>query len=46
MFTRKPRLRLEKFTINGTKRLLQQYRHFSDETISLNLGLLIEVKQT
>jgi hypothetical protein len=26
--------------------LLQQYRHFSDETISLNLGLLIGVKQT
>ena len=26
MFTRKPRLRLEKFTINGTKRLLQQYQ--------------------
>jgi hypothetical protein len=28
MFTRKPRLQLEKFVINGAKRLLQHYRHF------------------
>jgi hypothetical protein len=27
MFTRKPRLQLEKFAINGAKRLLQQNRH-------------------
>ena len=27
MFTRKPRLQLEKFAINGTKRLLQHNRH-------------------
>ena len=30
MFTRKPRLQLEKFAINGAKRLLQHNRHFSD----------------
>jgi hypothetical protein len=30
MFTRKPRLRLEKFSTNGAKRLLQQYRHLTD----------------
>ena len=30
----------------GDFRVLQQYQHFSDETISLNLGLLIGVKQT
>jgi len=29
MFTRKPRLQLEKFAINGAKRLLQHNRHFS-----------------
>ena len=28
MFTRKPRLQLEKFAINGAKRLLQHNRHF------------------
>ena len=27
MFTRKPRLQLEKFAINGAKRLLQHNRH-------------------
>lgn len=32
MFTRKPRLQLEKFAINGAKRLLQHNRHFSDLT--------------
>jgi hypothetical protein len=30
MFTRKPRLQLEKFAINGAKRLLQHNLHFSD----------------
>ena len=30
MFTRKPRLQLEKFAINGAKRLLQHNRHFCD----------------
>jgi hypothetical protein len=29
MFTRKPGLQLEKFAINGAKRLLQHNRHFS-----------------
>ena len=29
MFTRKPRLQLEKFAINGAKRLLQQNRHIA-----------------
>jgi hypothetical protein len=30
MFTRKPRLQLEKFAINGAKRLLQHNRHIRD----------------
>jgi hypothetical protein len=30
MFTRKPRLQLEKFAINGAKRLLQHNRHEAD----------------
>ena len=30
MFTRKPRLQLEKFAINGAKRLLQHNRHLAD----------------
>src|SRR6185312_12356191 len=29
MFTRKPRLQLEKFAINGAKRLLQHNRHIA-----------------
>ena len=34
MFTRKPRLQLEKFAINGAKRLLQHNRHKADLTRS------------
>ena len=30
MFTRKPHLQLEKFGINGAKRLLQHNRHLTD----------------
>ena len=30
MFTRKPRLQLEIFAMNGAKRLLQHNRHFRD----------------
>ena len=30
MFTRKPRLQLEEFAINGAKRFLQHSRHSTD----------------
>jgi hypothetical protein len=46
IFTRKSRLRPGEFLITSAKRLLQQNRHFSGKTISLNLSLLIGLKQT
>ena len=36
MFTRKPRLQLEKFAINGAKRLLQHNRHLTELPILHN----------
>ena len=35
MLTRKPRLQLKKFAINGAKRLLQHNRHFCDMPVTL-----------
>jgi hypothetical protein len=35
MFTRKPRLRLEKFAINAAKRLLQHNRHFATHSAAI-----------
>ena len=43
MFTRKPRLQLEKFAINGPKRLLQHNRHFATEAKPLSLRSLLGV---